>query len=704
MIEFDYKIDRNEGNETVSYAPKLIPQLLHPLVYIEGPNSSGKSTLLNLIALAFNGHKRKEINENLRNKINELLDVDHQSLDFKISISYEDKKLNVSKSNNSDKIIRSIESSGITKDQLVTNELIEEKFNLIYDIPENPITRLTEMSQNLHLAQTKQLDKISEYIEQYRQILTEVVNSRDENRINELEIKLADEVIKYSNLEKEIYIDKSNLSIIQKYVYTRSFRKTTLDLKELDDKINDYNKKGKQVQKKRNQEYDKLMVLFDKNYSSIRSELDKLLINLDFLEFDDIKIKEFIKFQKNPIHEFSLIQKKYYNLVDDTVTYLSKIDKSSSKKIMSKISAYNDLIEVLAKYQSDDLELPGENGKFYDLLITLKKEVNKDKQSALYYRAIDDSIDLLKSLRITMKYIDNTLVPKYKMINKGLSQNESLHADEISIERLEEKKYRILDIQKRYSSLCIDLGINLTDEDCIHNAIQEIKHVENHEVYHGNSDEDNIRLIDEMSCDLDIKRARLDMMEQVIKRDKEEFETIKKMKPHKLHGKSTQIENIIKRLMKNKSQLRKYNEYLEMLLDKAEHSLKSDDIDMRNYFEKVSLYLGNHLGQIRHIDLTYDVRKVDLLSKRLITTSGKVIRFNDMGTGQSQAAYLLSRLSSIDDRKVVVLFDEIAMMDKMSLKPVLMKINELHQKNKLICAIVVQKSDELAVRPLGDII
>lgn len=105
-------------------------------------------------------------------------------------------------------------------------------------------------------------------------------------------------------------------------------------------------------------------------------------------------------------------------------------------------------------------------------------------------------------------------------------------------------------------------------------------------------------------------------------------------------------------------------------------------------------YLGTVLGTVHHLDKTYEVKCIDLVKEKIITKDGKTIMFTDMGTGQSQSAYLMSLLNNSDDRKIIALFDEIAMMDKSSLEPIYGKIRELYKQNKLLLGIVVQKSDQ----------
>jgi len=73
-----------------------------------------------------------------------------------------------------------------------------------------------------------------------------------------------------------------------------------------------------------------------------------------------------------------------------------------------------------------------------------------------------------------------------------------------------------------------------------------------------------------------------------------------------------------------------------------------------------------------------------------------------MGTGQSQSAYILSLLNVKDDpRKIIALFDEIAMMDDNSLRPVYSKMRELYKAKKLLLGILVQKGNEIKVEALS---
>ena len=67
MIEYDYRLEHDYANEKKVYVPKY-PKELPNLVCIEGPNSSGKSTLLHLLALGCHGLKVGLVPEPLKDK------------------------------------------------------------------------------------------------------------------------------------------------------------------------------------------------------------------------------------------------------------------------------------------------------------------------------------------------------------------------------------------------------------------------------------------------------------------------------------------------------------------------------------------------------------------------------------------------------------------------------------------------------------
>ena len=121
------------------------------------------------------------------------------------------------------------------------------------------------------------------------------------------------------------------------------------------------------------------------------------------------------------------------------------------------------------------------------------------------------------------------------------------------------------------------------------------------------------------------------------------------------------------------------------------------------HYNLIQCYLYKNLMKkiyIKHIKKNYLVRKIDVINEEIITDEKKIIRFKDIGTGHSQAAYLLGLLSMSDERKIIALFDEVAMMDTVTMKPIFEKLKSLYNDKKLLLGIIVQKADKVQVKNL----
>jgi len=136
MIEYDYVLRRNDEDEKKTFGPSL-PKKLPNLTYIEGPNSSGKSTLLHILGLAFHGHELTSIPPSLRDKMRNLIESNHQDLTFEVTIEMDDQTITATKPNakSKDITVYRVDANGKRK-TIATNQLKKE-FNLIYDIPES---------------------------------------------------------------------------------------------------------------------------------------------------------------------------------------------------------------------------------------------------------------------------------------------------------------------------------------------------------------------------------------------------------------------------------------------------------------------------------------------------------------------------------------------------------------------------------------
>ena len=68
MINYDYILKKNDGYETKEFVPLFDKQISNVSVF-RGHNSSGKSTLMDLIALSMYGESSPEVISKLKEKI-----------------------------------------------------------------------------------------------------------------------------------------------------------------------------------------------------------------------------------------------------------------------------------------------------------------------------------------------------------------------------------------------------------------------------------------------------------------------------------------------------------------------------------------------------------------------------------------------------------------------------------------------------------
>src|SRR5271157_4311875 len=96
MIEYDYHLQAIEADGHVSeYKPEKIPKKLPDIVFIEGPNDCGKSTILNAIAIGLWGQENKTIHDSLHIKMKDLMDPNFNKLTFNISLKNKNSTLQI---------------------------------------------------------------------------------------------------------------------------------------------------------------------------------------------------------------------------------------------------------------------------------------------------------------------------------------------------------------------------------------------------------------------------------------------------------------------------------------------------------------------------------------------------------------------------------------------------------------------------------
>ena len=126
--------------------------------------------------------------------------------------------------------------------------------------------------------------------------------------------------------------------------------------------------------------------------------------------------------------------------------------------------------------------------------------------------------------------------------------------------------------------------------------------------------------------------------------------------------------------------------------------LNSDDsLEYKSYMKIIGEYVASLMGnKIIYQDSNVEIAYIDYSSKTpyFVTPEDKRIAFSDFSGGQGSSNYLKAKLNINEERKFIVLIDEIANMDNKSLDMVIERLKELDENNKLLLAILVEPAKE----------
>lgn len=710
MINCDYILERDMGkNEKRMFKPGIIPKELPNIVCIEGPNSSGKSTLLNILALSMYGSKSRKLNPALEKKIKSLLNSEYQNLSFDVEIENKDRNLKiVSKKEINCQEINIYESKDGEKLKPLSPEIFGDRYNLIYDIPSNPTERLKEFIVEIREEQQRYGNKVSNLSEKIRKISTEIFEIRNLNRLENLKDQLKKMQEDKGNLEEKrdnlkLILDDLELYSCYEYYtkYSNSCRRTVNIIQELEKEAKNEVKVGS----KSTSEYHDLKYNIEREIKKIEEEFQKvtpLLINL------------LSKAQQSHLNIWNRIQEKLYNTVNDLefsrdldveITHfnneLTKIQlREVNNPSLSEAKVVSELVEFLKRYEDSNLTLPGVDITLRDFIRALEKKNVQNQKIVEHYENVLTAQKILEKIKKMKDGVEINL-PKLKRLAERKSDDSKVTS------RVSELKKQITKYRKDhdedhkkyefYYGQCINKKINIK-EMSNEEIEKKIRELEGKECLLAYIKHDETKLQSEIST---LKSELKDIYEEInnkkayIKDHEALIKEIEGKEPHKYEKYYGELQELQKKTIHIREKF--CNEYDEVLKALNSEKVRKDTVDEK-YIIQISKYLAKRIGTFRHIDREYKAQVVDLISRQIITEEGLIVRFDDMGTGQSQSAYLTGLLNTKDDkRKIIALFDEVAMMDSTSLKPIYDRFRELYEADRLLVGIVVQKADSLKI-------
>lgn len=704
-IEFDYTIKRNEGSGIRVFKPAAIKGPISNISVISAPNSAGKSTLMNLIALSLYGgdQNAKSVNSSLKAQIHALSDFEIQKLTFWIRIT--------DKSGKSGLMVRkdSFDTNDIIRKEILegTERLIDsvrfhEKYDLIYDIPDNPLERLKELTNSVKLQQTNWRTKLSRlriYIDSNIKDLLRMKEDYDVEAIKQ-EIAKVDEELVFINKSRTNL--EQQLSRLEKYYYLRRFKETKSDYESVRDASRDVNNEKRKSNNEKGAQIKEFRVKAAEHGRIMETIKDLKGTIIQFTQNSGISsVDGFTKWIRNAK------QAPTSRSLKDDLTMIGLIDEKCNQSLsgykddstLGEVEFYDKLLSWIRENMGSNYQVPGTEITFSALVERLDSIVESNRESFRRKKQLESLSALIKDLKnevekfneiskeISLKYEDVSSAQRdtrYEEINKN-SKKLNTQKKDLS-DKLQALKSQLLKFE-------------IHDEDEVQQAfnVHLMRFPELNK--YGTTPLQTVN--DEVST-LKSNINGYSQKEQKEKLRKESFEKqlekAEKLKPHKYQdyseGLSTllnSIDDLIHMISNWETLIDRYKRKESGRRESFQNSSEEDE-----YFKKISEYLAHRMKFITHIDKRYELREVDLINSRFVAIDGTLIYFPTMGTGQRQQAYLLNRLR-YNDKIILAMFDEVAMMSQSTMQPIVDLMKELRDEGKLMVGLLVSPNEEVKI-------
>ena len=702
MLEYSYSLKRDEGDEVRTFVPEKIPTKLPDIVCIEGPNSSGKSTLLNILAVGFHGLKLEKLNPDLRRRMQSLASSPHQSLEFEFRITNaKDSVVLISKKGSyetSEVVVKEVDNG---KEKTLGSEAFQRKYNLIYDIPDNPTERLNSLVDELRDFQSIYSSRVGALSSYILQTITEIKSARDPARISVLDKKVSRDGEEIKRLRTEIAIQKEVCEKREKFWLSRSFADMLdkwLQVKERLDRMDGMKSTIKKRERKEETKLDKQKQIVARGiedmkdlHSEIASLMGLLIRGEDKVHVDkwalidlDVAWKEY-EYPASLTREMREFRGALQRLVPET-----------SRKKIEEAKVYSDLIEFLKKYRFSEVIIPGLEKTVEDFIDILQSASKKYEVLQTLASNVHIAFEKLDAMEQKRRDTEKLLAELRTMKAKSPEQDEEygLREEELQ-QRIDRFNEQLAAVEAACDSIRMKCAKHDISEDSLGKVLSELSQSEELSPYLNYDSGQLEKAVEYMKSEIQRLDGGLDRLVAQNNMDKKELTRLQDMKPHKYQDDLDDLDRLHKKSLLLEQRLKKsFNGYVRVLAGDIPPSKTAEE---SRYFEEVAKFLGRKLGRVRHLDKEYGVTSVDLIGKQILTKEKKIIRLSDMGTGQSQSAYLLGLLNIEDNRKIIALFDEVAMMDSKSLEPIYRKLNQLYRNGRLLLGVVVQKADAVKV-------
>ena len=688
MIEYDYSMTKINGTEISRFEP-LFKTHISNVSTFRGHNSSGKSTFMDLVALSLYGRDSPEVISKLKEKLNYLYSSDNSDFLFNLKADNGQRILRSRFSkegfiDGNEKIECIVEESvdgGLSFKEL-TKEKFRKKYRVIYDMPDRPMERIQELVREAERITRKTQDILNQFRYPLDVEISEAENSRNEDYIFLLKTEVSNKKEACEKIEEQVASVKLLSDKLNRLYYASVLCDLIDEKTRIEQQLNvlkDCRNQEQKKIKKENKDYDKKLKELRKIIKDVIDEYGLACNSLKHAtELNSNLISTFKDVGKDYNIDFILMSEcsvfhTYIRVANELLDALNAVyNNKDNKALLEKKQLLDDMLVVLEPYKSDDIEVI--DSPISSLYSRIECEFEEINELVGQY----ENINNLMSCIGRSKNLAKKAMQDYDNLGERpvIIEEESGVATVLEVKK-EDNAKKITDILKE--SMMLEIN-EANAFDVRNSCLNDIFLKE----YSGYTVNELKFKIEELTDDLSTNEDKIESLKKIIENTKRDLENAESKESHPLSKNVSELKLLRNRL---ESMVEGVASKVTILEDLSAGKVVPENESNKLFLKHVWRYLGSRLETVQHVRNEY---KVDLINmnERVIVSGDVQIRFKDMGTGESQLAYLKSLLNSNDERITIALFDEIDHMDSTIIGEIQSKLSQLYAEGKLLMGIM----------------
>ncbi len=654
-----------------------------------GPNTVGKSTMLNMIGIGCDGINNKKIHPSIIEKMMHLMDTDYHKLTFTIELELEshdgDLMLILEKSDRPKIKITQI-LNGESKELSI--EDFHRDYLLVYDTPIDPIKRAKDLKNDFGDIQRNILRGILRYKTYLKQIMTDVDNKRLD-KINEKTDELSMKEKRIRDISRKIELSRGRLKSLESvaYFHYRDYHKSQKESVEKDKEMlrqeidslgGNLKSTDKKLRSARNDVSNKIIILRT-NYDNItlRTLMPDDSYNLDNWEKIDIE----------KMKDGYIVDQEFKRLI---IHFISALDdmKKDNKYVIQELKACKDLQGLCETYKELDMHILGTTLSFSDGLQWASQELDKRKKIRAGIDIMESYRQKLGAMKIDLEELEKLLQKVDRMGREALIKKDNFYLVESKQEDLS-KCERFWnshnDKYTKYISLILIDKVNY-DKNCKigEGDLEEFK---------GFSEEGIMGAISQFKGSISDNELILEDENDKRNKMKLEIEKLGALPEVPYEKNVKELEKFFKVTESLQAIFgQKFNNYIDKIDIYRDKKIDMTSLpeEQKTYYNSLFSYLAKMMRTIRHMGEYIEVVEINLIRNTFTSKDGVVRNFLDLGAGENQLNYLISILEPKDNRKMIVLLDDLANIDFENMNMLKEKLRKLRDEGRLLFGIIVQ--------------